>query len=69
MQMLSIPTGTVVATFTAVTGYLGKRYLERRRETEALALLIQAADLRMSGARALAKLGDLTRAIARYGVA
>jgi hypothetical protein len=64
MQMLWIPTGTVVTAFIGIAGYLGKRYLERRRETEVLALLIQAANLRMKLRQSGATLQDL-RALQR----
>lgn len=64
MQMQWIPTGTVVTAFIGIAGYLGKRCLERRREMEALALLIQAADLRMKLLQSGATLQDL-RALQR----
>jgi hypothetical protein len=45
MLMLWIPGGALVTALIGVTGYLARRHIERRREIEVLALLIQTADL------------------------
>jgi hypothetical protein len=42
-----------------MSGYLGKRYIGRRREAEALALFIQTADLRMKLMKSGATLNEL----------
>jgi hypothetical protein len=47
MLMIWIPSAVVVTTAIGAVRYLVRRYIERRRDAESLALLIQTADLNM----------------------
>jgi hypothetical protein len=47
MLTVLIQSGTLVTAAIGTIAYLGRRYIERHRESEVLALLIQTADLRM----------------------
>lgn len=45
MLMLWMQGGALISVLFGITGYFARRHIERRREVEALALLIQTADL------------------------
>ena len=59
MLTVLIPAGTLLTAAIGTIAYLGRRYIERRRDSEALALLIQAADLRVKLRQTGATLDEL----------